>query len=73
MMGSPLCFVCATIRFRTRTKRMNSNAKHKKLRVAYALNLLLPGAGQLYLGRAVLGGIYMAGFVLIFVTMLARF
>jgi len=45
----------------------------KSLRFALTLNLLLPGAGQLYLGQTVLGGVLGLGFLACFGTMLAIF
>ncbi len=51
----------------------NDTTPQKSRRFAYTLNLLFPGAGQLYLGQTVLGAVYMAGFISIFVTILTLF
>jgi hypothetical protein len=42
-------------------------------RVAMVLNLFLPGAGQIYLGQSVIGGILAVGFMACFVAMMAIF
>ena len=42
-------------------------------RYALALNLLLPGSGQLYLGQRVLGAIYAVGFLACFAAALGVF
>ena len=53
---------------------MTGNATSRKsLRFAYTLNLLFPGAGQLYLGQTVLSVIHMVGFVSIFAAILTLF
>ena len=51
----------------------DGTARPRSLRFAFTLNLLLPGAGQLYLGQTVLGASYMVGFVCTFVTILMLF
>lgn len=45
----------------------------KSLRFAFTLNLLLPGAGQLYTGQTLLGAGYLTGFAVTFVTILTLF
>jgi hypothetical protein len=45
----------------------------KSLRFAFTLNLMLPGAGQLYLGQVRLGAAYLVGFLACFMTMLLIF
>jgi TM2 domain-containing membrane protein YozV len=45
----------------------------RTLRVAMALNLLLPGAGQFYLGQPVMGSVYALGFLACLGTMLVAF
>jgi hypothetical protein len=45
----------------------------KSLRFALTLNLFLPGAGQLYLGRRLRGAVFAVAFLGCFVTMAAIF
>jgi TM2 domain-containing membrane protein YozV len=47
--------------------------QEKNLRAAVLLNLFLPGTGQLYLGRRVLGGVLAGAFLVCFVGMLGLF
>lgn len=48
-------------------------ARPRSRRVAMALNLVLPGAGQFYLRQRVAGSVYAFGFLACFVTMLVIF
>jgi hypothetical protein len=45
----------------------------KNLRFALTLNLLLPGAGQIYLGQPIWGSVLAVGFLGCFATMLTLF
>jgi hypothetical protein len=45
----------------------------KSLRLAFTLNFMVPGVGQLYLGQTGLGVIYLTSFGSIFVTMFTLF
>jgi hypothetical protein len=45
----------------------------KNLRLASALNVFLPGAGLIYLGRRRTGGILMAAFLLCFCALMGLF
>ena len=48
-------------------------SKKKNLRFAATLNLLVPGAGQVYLGQFVFGSVLVVGFVTCFVGTLVIF
>jgi len=47
--------------------------RQKKMRTAMALNLLLPGAGQFYLGQRIAGSAYAIGFIACLATVLVLF
>ena len=47
--------------------------RRRTIRFAMALNLLLPGAGQFYLGQPIIGSVYAIGFVACFSIILLKF
>ena len=55
------------------TPPSSSVPRPRTLRFAMTLNLLLPGAGQFYLGQRVVGAAYALGFLTCFATMLIVF
>ena len=48
-------------------------ARPKDSRTAFALNLIIPGAGQFYLGQRWVGGAFALAFLACFVAMIAVF
>jgi uncharacterized membrane protein len=45
----------------------------RRIRHAHVLNLVVPGAGQWYLGQRVVGGLFVVTFLACFVAMIALF